>query len=75
MCLAVPMKLVSRDAEVGTTELNGVRRKVSLVLVPEANVGDHLLIHAGFAIGRIDEAEARETLALLEDLAAHGDGE
>lgn len=69
MCLAIPMRLVEKDGSEGTVELNGVRRKVSLMLLEEAQVGDHVLIHAGYAIGRVDEQEARETLALLAELA------
>ncbi len=68
MCLAVPMRLVERDDLDGVVELDGVRRRVSLMLLPEAVVGDHLLIHAGFAIGRLDDREAAETLELLRQL-------
>jgi hydrogenase expression/formation protein HypC len=69
MCLAIPMRLVQKDGSEGTVELNGVRRNVSLMLLEEAQVGDHVLIHAGYAIGRVDEQEAQETLALLWELA------
>jgi len=77
MCLAIPMKLVSREADTGVVELEGVRLSVSLMLVPEVRVGDHLLIHAGYAIGAIDEAEALETLRLLSQLVGEeaGSGE
>ena len=69
MCLAIPMKLVEKDGWDGTVELSGVQRKVSLMLLEEAQVGDHVLIHAGYAIGRVDEQEAAQTLALLSELA------
>jgi len=69
MCLAVPMKLVERQEALGVAELDGVRREVSLMLQPEARVGDYVLIHAGYAIGLVDEAEANETLALLRQVA------
>ncbi len=69
MCLAVPMQLKVREASAGVAELDGVRREVSLVLVPEARVGDWLLVHAGYAIGTVDEGEAQETLALLRQAA------
>ena len=65
MCLAVPMRLVERRETVGAAELDGVRREIGLALCPEAEVGDFVLVHAGFAIGRIDEEEARVTLELL----------
>lgn len=67
MCLAIPMKLVERDELGGVVELDGVRREISLMLLPEAEVGDHVLVHTGYAIGRVDEEQARETLELLEE--------
>jgi hydrogenase expression/formation protein HypC len=69
MCLAIPMELIERGEYDGEVELNGVRRKVSLMLLPEAEVGEFLLIHAGYAIGKLDAEEAQETIALLEELA------
>lgn len=69
MCLAVPALITSvRDAS-AVVELGGVEREVSLLLTPEARVGDYALIHAGFAISLLDEEEARETLTLLRQLA------
>ena len=67
MCLAIPMKLSERDEFEGVVVLDGISRKVSLMLLPEAEVGDHVLVHAGYAIGIVDEEQARETLALLEE--------
>ncbi|MFI5143756.1 MAG: HypC/HybG/HupF family hydrogenase formation chaperone [Thermoanaerobaculales bacterium] len=72
MCLAVPMKLVERDEALGVAELDGVRREVSLLLHPEAKLGEYLLVHAGYAIGVVDEAEAQVTLELLRQVAAAG---
>ncbi|MEZ5965527.1 MAG: HypC/HybG/HupF family hydrogenase formation chaperone [Planctomycetota bacterium] len=66
MCLALPMHLTARREFEGDAELGGVRRTISLLLCPEANVGDHVLVHAGYAIARIDRAEAEATLALLD---------
>ncbi len=71
MCLAIPMQLIERRELDGTVELRGVTRSVSLMLFPEAELGDHLLVHAGYAIGRIDDEEARLTLELLDQVAAH----
>jgi len=71
MCLAIPAQIVEVvDAEAGlaTAEISGVRRTVSTALCPEADVGDWVLIHVGFALQVIDEDEARETLALLEKM-------
>jgi len=69
MCLAVPMKLVERREALGVAELDGVRREVSLMLQPDAEVGQYVLVHAGYAIGVVDEAEANETLELLRQVA------
>ena len=69
MCLAIPMRLVERREVLGTAELHGVRREVGLLLCPDARVGDWVLVHAGFAIGAVDAAEATATLAVLERMA------
>jgi len=74
MCLAVPMKLIERREALGVAELDGVRREVSLMLQPEVKVGDYVLVHAGYAIGVVDEAEANETLELLRQVAGSMDG-
>ena len=69
MCLAVPMKLVERQEALGIAELDGVRREVSLMLQPEVEVGEYVLVHAGYAIGVVDEEEANATLDLLRQVA------
>jgi hydrogenase expression/formation protein HypC len=69
MCLAVPMKLVERGDALGVAELDGVRREVSLMLQPDARLGDYVLVHAGYVIGMVDEAEAQATLELLRQVA------
>jgi hydrogenase expression/formation protein HypC len=68
MCLAVPVRIVSIDGEEAETEIAGVRRRASIALTPEAKVGDYVLLHTGYAIGVVDEAEAEETLKLLEEI-------
>jgi hydrogenase expression/formation protein HypC len=70
MCLAIPVRIVSVDGEAAETEIAGVRRRVSIAFTPEAKVGDYVLLHTGYAIGVIDEAEAEETLKLLEEIAS-----
>lgn len=66
MCLAIPARVLERiDADLATIDAGGVRMRVSLALVPEAAVGDYVIVHAGFAISRLDEDEARATLALF----------
>jgi len=69
MCLAIPMKLIRRDEFEGTVELDGVSRSISMMLLPEAEVGEHVLVHAGYAIGSINEEEAAKTLELLREYA------
>ncbi|EAX46502.1 hydrogenase assembly chaperone hypC/hupF [Thermosinus carboxydivorans Nor1] len=68
MCLAVPAEIISRQDMLATVSVSGVTRQVSLVLLPEAQVGDYVLIHAGFAIQKIDAEEARRTLELFKEL-------
>ena len=75
MCLAIPMVLLERSEWEGTVELSGVRRRVGLLLCPEAEVGDHVLVHAGYAIGRVDAEEAERTLELLREAATVLEGE
>lgn len=73
MCLAVPMKVVSLDNDMATAEIDGVRREASLMLLgDDVSVGDYVLIHAGFAISRLDEAAALETLALMRECLDKG---
>jgi len=70
MCLAVPVKVVSIEGNEAEVEIGGVRRRVSIVLTPEATVGDYVLLHTGYAINVINEAEAQETLKILEEMAS-----
>ncbi len=69
MCLAVPAKIVSRQAESAIADLHGNRVEISTALVPEAKLGDWVLIHAGFAIKVLDCQEVEETFRVLEDLS------
>jgi hydrogenase expression/formation protein HypC len=70
VCLAIPVKIVSVNADEAETEIGGVRRRVSIAFTPEAKVGDYVLLHTGYAITVVDEAEAEETLKLLEEIAS-----
>ena len=69
MCLAVPVMIRNIEGTQAMVELGGVKRMISLVLTPEAGVGNYVLVHAGYAIGIVDEEEAKETLHLLEKMA------
>lgn len=68
MCLAVPMKLVEIGDDTGIAELGGVKREVNLGLLEGINIGDYIIVHAGFAIQKLDKKEAEETLDLLREL-------
>ncbi|HSR29012.1 MAG TPA: HypC/HybG/HupF family hydrogenase formation chaperone [Anaerolineae bacterium] len=69
MCLAIPAKIKSIDDTSAEVDVGGVGRIVSLWLLPEAQVGDYVYVHSGFAISVVDEAEALESLRLLQELA------
>ena len=74
MCLGVPGQIVEvRQVEglrMATVDFGGTRREVCLAYLPEADLGDYVVVHVGFAISLISQAEARETQALLEEIAA-----
>ena len=70
MCLAIPVQIEEIEGSDALVVISGVRRKVSIALTPEARGGDYVLIHAGYAIGVLDEEEARESLKLFEEMAA-----
>ena len=67
MCLAIPMKIASLNEDrMATVDVLGVTREISLDLTPQAQVGDYVLVHAGFAIEVVDEQYAQETLDLIK---------
>jgi hydrogenase expression/formation protein HypC len=72
MCLGIPGKVVQtyreHDVLMGKVEFGGVFKRVCLEHVPEAVVGDYVLVHVGFALSRIDEAEARRVFEFLEGM-------
>ena len=70
MCLAIPSKIVKIENGVGTIDVDGVQRTASLLLVEDAVVGDYVIVHAGFALHKIDEADAMESLRILKEAAA-----
>ena len=67
MCLAIPAKLIEQHGDEGIADLHGNRVPVATLLVPEANVGDWVLMHAGFAIQRLSESEAEQTWSVLRE--------
>lgn len=70
MCVAVPSKIVAIDDQMATIDVQGAQRQISLMLLPEpAELGDYVLVHAGFAIQKLDQAAGEETLKLFEQMA------
>lgn len=71
MCLALPTRVLALiDADQALVELGGVRKTVSIALVPDAAVGDYVVVHVGHAIGKVDPEEAERTLALFAEMEA-----
>jgi hydrogenase expression/formation protein HypC len=70
MCLAIPAKIMSIEDNMGTVDMAGVQKKVSLLLLEEPQVGDYVIVHAGFGIHKIDEEAAMESLKILREAAA-----
>jgi hydrogenase expression/formation protein HypC len=69
MCLSVPGKIVKIKQNMARVDVGGMLRDISLDLCPEASIGEYVLVHAGFAIQKVDEEEAMETLAFLRKMA------
>jgi hydrogenase expression/formation protein HypC len=74
MCVAMPMRVAEINGDEGFAELGGLRRKVSFKLLGEVALGEYVIVHAGFAIGKVDEAEAQATLDALAACSEDGDG-
>ena len=79
MCLAVPGKLTEitaqADPPMGKVSFGGILKDVCLAYTPEAQVGDYLLVHVGFAISRVDEREAQEIFSYLQAIGEAGEAE
>ena len=73
MCLAIPSRITQIENEMATIDVDGVQRSASLMLMEDAAVGDYVIVHAGFAIKKLDEASAMETIRLLKEAAAFVD--
>ena len=68
MCLAIPVKIIKIDGDKAEVEASGITKEASLKLLPDVNVGDYVLIHAGFAIQKLDEEQAMESLKLWSEI-------
>ena len=68
MCLGIPAKIIFIEGEMATVSIGGVEYPASLQLLPDASLGDYVIIHAGFAIERVDLQEAEETIRMIHDI-------
>jgi len=78
MCLAIPGKVLSLSGDdpltrMGRIDFSGVVKLASLAYVPEATIGDYVIIHAGFALSKVDEAEAQKVFAYLKRIEELGE--
>jgi hydrogenase expression/formation protein HypC len=69
MCLAVPMKIIQINGDMGVVEVDGIRREVGLMLLEDSRIDDWVIIHAGFAISKLSVTEAKQTLKLFDEMA------
>ena len=68
MCLAIPGKVEEIDGNIATVDIMGVKNRIAIDMVRNVQLGDYLMIHAGYAIEKIDEAEAMQTIELFHEL-------
>ncbi len=73
VCLAVPMQVISLDGDSAICEIDNVRRKASVTMIENPQIGDYVLIHAGFAIEKLNEEEAEESLVIFRDMLDKGE--
>jgi len=72
MCVAIPSKIISKEGLLATVEVYGARRQVNLMLLPEeAEIGEYVLVHAGFAIQKVDIEAGKESLKLFDEVLKH----
>jgi hydrogenase expression/formation protein HypC len=68
MCLSVPMRITEIQGQLGQADIGGVSRQIDLRFLEDVGVGDYVIVHAGFALQKLDRREAEETLALLREM-------
>ena len=73
MCLAIPCKIIEINDSGAVIDVNGVKGEASLLLIEEPKIGEYVIVHAGFAIQKMDEKEAMESLKMLHEIAALAD--
>ena len=75
MCLAVPSKIIEINDNIARVEVDGVIRETSLMLMEDAKIGEYVIVHAGFAISKVDEEAALQTLEDMRNILAADSGE
>lgn len=68
MCLGIPVRIIEKEGKEGMGEFKGVKRNISFALLDNARVGEYVILHAGFAIQKLDPKEAEKTLEIFEEL-------
>ena len=68
MCLAIPMKVIEINGDRAVVEISGNQRECGIQLIGDVQINDYVIVHAGFAIQKLDEKEAEETLALIREM-------
>ena len=68
MCLGIPGRIIETDGLTATVDVGGSRKQASLMLLEGARLGDYVIVHAGFAIEKVDEEEALKTLEMIDEL-------
>lgn len=68
MCLGIPMKILSKNGERAVVALGGTKREINIALIGNAKAGDYVIVHAGFAIEKLDEKRAKETLDIFKEM-------
>ena len=71
MCLSVPMRVTEIQGDRGRADIGGVSRQVDLRFLKDVSIGDYVIVHAGFALQKLDPREAEETLALFREMLEH----
>ena len=74
MCLAIPgriVEMVDEENRIAKVEIGGVRRGVNVGMLDDIKIGDYVLVHVGFAMSKVDEQQAEETLRLLQELGSY----
>ncbi|MDD5675734.1 MAG: HypC/HybG/HupF family hydrogenase formation chaperone [Chitinivibrionales bacterium] len=68
MCLAIPGKIIEREGDMALLEIEGIRRKVNVTFLPEAAVGDYVIVHAGFAIQKWEQEDVDEFNKIMDEM-------